>query len=143
MAHRKTNYTQSFAQVVKQLKESAPEKTPNPLARISFEKFEDGTDFCLSKCSEAEIRTALTCLQKICQRNWQQILESGAKANKTGLNYEKHDDSSLATQRPNFLSKDVNICSVRASQVFRIFGFRDSDAFHPIWFDPRHSICNG
>ena len=146
MGKKKTNkYAPTFAEIVKSAKESAPEKTDPALAKITFRQFEQGTAYCLSKCSEEDIQTALTCLQKICQRTWQQIRESGAKgAGKAGLNYESHNDTSLGTmQRPASLSKDVVICSVRASEVFRIFGFRDSDAFHPIWFDPRHSICKG
>jgi hypothetical protein len=142
----KTNqYSGNFAKICADLKAEPPSNAPPQNARISFEKFIDGSKFRFFKCAKDEVRMALLCLQRICQRTWDQINESGAKGGKSaGLNYEKVDDKELkGTSRPSELSDEIVIHSVRAMQRIRIFGYRIKDDFHPIWFDPKHEICEG
>lgn len=146
MAKHGRNYSKTFNEIVKDAKEEAPSKKEQPNVRLSFEKYEDGSDYCLSECTTDEIQTALKCFQKICLRTWQQILDTGTKerGSKSGLHFEIIPDNAIkGASRPATLSEDVKICSVRASQVFRIYGFRESESFHPLWYDPHHQICNG
>jgi hypothetical protein len=42
--------------------------------------------------------------------------------------------------RPPGLSPDVNITKIRASGKCRIYGYRDGDVFHLLWFDRNHLI---
>ena len=136
---------QTFAQITQQAKDAKPPDGRPQLATITFRQYECGEKFCLSKCAEADVQMALTCLRKICERTWSQIHDSRSKnpADKTGLNYEKHDDNELKSKRPANISPELPIHSVRASGVFRIYGVRIEGSFRPIWFVTDHSMISG
>lgn len=43
-------------------------------------------------------------------------------------------------QKPDFLSEDITLKSIRVTQEFRIYGYRSEADFYIIWFDPYHKL---
>lgn len=58
-----------------------------------------------------------------------------------GLNYEtpKHFNVSI----PDIFPRDATLVSFRASQKFRIIGWRESDNLNLMWFDKNHASYPG
>lgn len=54
-----------------------------------------------------------------------------------GLRYEVLDDF----ERPDTISNDVTIRSMRLSQKSRIIGYRQDEFFYIVWFDNIHETC--
>ena len=113
--------------------------------RISFEYYQVGSDLCLSECNRDDARIALDCLKRLTGMAWIQVLQTATKdkSQKTGLHWTSYDDTALKVQRPAEIGKDHTICGIRAGSKFRIFGFRLVSAFHVVWFDPEHKVCDG
>ena len=120
-----------------------PPKPIHEKVRVSFEYYEDGTDYCLSRCNAEQIRTFLRCLRKLTERTWQQLREGTSKdpAKKTGLNPTLYAKSDLKTVPwPARLSEDVAIIGVRATDRRRVFGASVDQVFSILWFDEGHEI---
>lgn len=113
--------------------------------RASFERYRKGGDYRLSKCAAEDIETALDCLRRMTGMTWIQVLQTATKnrADKTGLHRTPYADAALNVPRPAGVSPDHTICGIRAGGEFRIFGFRMATAFHVMWFDPEHGVCDG
>jgi hypothetical protein len=131
--------------------EDARSNPPSPMhvkVRISFELCEDGNDYCLSRCAVDECRSFLSCLRKLSERTWQQLLEGSSRnpSDKSGLNSTVYSKNSLTNPDiwPSRLSPDVtSLLGIRASERQRIYGVRIDNVFHVLWFDKNHEICRG
>ena len=44
---------------------------------------------------------------------------------------------------PNNIEKDITLSSLRASEKFRIIGYRQEDYFYIVWFDRNHLAYKG
>ncbi len=44
---------------------------------------------------------------------------------------------------PNNIEKDITLSSLRASEKFRIIGYRQEDYFYIVWFDRNHLSYKG
>ena len=44
---------------------------------------------------------------------------------------------------PNNIEKDITLSSLRASEKFRIIGYRQEDYFYIVWFDRNHLTYKG
>ena len=113
---------------------------PSDSVRVSFKHTQINKGLCLSTCTADQIRGALNSLRIATSLSWPELFQTGRKgAGKTGLNFEKIPTASLKVARPSEVSEDETILSIRASGRFRILGYRRTDAFHILWFDPNHS----
>jgi hypothetical protein len=120
-----------------------PSRIHEPVT-LSFKHCESGGRYCLSLCEEDEIRAAINCLQKLGELTWQQVLMQGGKIPyKTGLAHTQYPDDALRGVTKPFISKDIQIAGLRASQRMRVFGFYLSHIFFILWFDRSHEIVPG
>jgi hypothetical protein len=120
----------------------APEQPRN--ANVSFEYVQHGGDYCLSRCDAAEVRQAVACLQRMTSMDWVSIQRTGGKAHtKGGLGCTVYKDHLLDIGRPAKVSKDLAYLGVRATERFRIYGFRIGNTFYVLWFDPKKGLWKG
>jgi len=121
-----------------------PHRLHTPVG-LSFSRVVPGKDFCLSICEVDEVREYVDCLRQLTTLTWQQVLETAGKGkNKAGLAYTPYSDSALRrVTRPAWLSEDVRIAAVRASQTMRLFGVYIDHTFYVLWFDRDHAIVAG
>lgn len=111
-------------------------------AALSFQFYEPGSTFCLSRAERDSARAFLDCLRKLTTLTWQQVLDqSGKGPRKTGLAWTFYADHVLrGVTRPPLLPAKIPIGAVRASQKSRVFGAYDAGLFHVLFFDPDHAI---
>jgi hypothetical protein len=107
--------------------------------------YDAGNQYCLCHLSEEQIKLFLSCLQKLTQRTWQQLIEGSSKnpANGTGLNATLYHRSALSNPDfwPGILGPDVeSVVGVRASDRSRVFGVRIGQVYYVLWFDEGHSV---
>jgi hypothetical protein len=112
---------------------------------LSFRYIKEGADYCLSQCSQDEVRQYKKCLRLLTSQSWQEVMKSGGRpGNKVGLGYTVYDDWALSgAQRPPNLSPELRISGVRASDVARLFGVYIQGIYYILWFDPKHKIVKG
>lgn len=120
------------------IRDSPPQKLHAPTS-LSFQHAKPGMKYCLSFCSQKEVRGVVDALRQLTTLTWYQVMQSGTKkkGKKVGLNYETFTESDFKGKisRPAGLSMDLRISSVRASDCFRIFGCHTNDIFYVLWFD--------
>lgn len=109
---------------------------------VSFKSVTAGDSFCLSHCTQDEVREVVDCLRQLTTNSWQQVLQSGGKGqNKAGLAYSPYNDDAIKkVTRPAWLSQDIKIAAVRATQKMRVFGVYIDHVFFVLWFDREHAI---
>lgn len=78
-----------------------------------------------------EIKEFIKFAKKVENMEWKDI-----KRDK-GLRYEVLENF----DKPNNISKDVVIRSMRLSKKSRIIGYRESEFFYIVWFDNKHATC--
>jgi hypothetical protein len=101
--------------------------------RISFERIRAGGAYCLSECQRDQVKEAIDAMRQLTSLAWTGISAHG------GLRLKWLPESGLVgVTRPEWLSEEVRIAEVRASDRFRILGYRDNDDFVILWFDPDH-----
>lgn len=108
-----------------QVKENNDEKTCN----LKFSKCDD------NKCQlwdlgKRELKQFVSFAKKIENLRWIDIFRSKS------FNFESISN----LQKPDFLSKEVTLKSIRVTQEFRIYGYRSDADFYIIWFDPNHEL---
>jgi hypothetical protein len=121
-----------------------PPKAIHAKVTLSFEHYECGGRYCLSRWSEEQILSFLDCLRKLSQRTWEQLLAASSKtpALKTGLNPTLYEASDLSgVSWPAWLNRDSKILGLRASERRRVFGVRRENVFYVLWFDEGHQVC--
>lgn len=72
-------------------------------------------------------------------RTWTQLLLGSRQG--TGL--EKIAQASINVGLPAYVTPDVQLWSIRITQVARLIGFRDGVIFHAVWLDPKHGVYDG
>lgn len=119
-----------------------PDVPPEDKVQLSFELYEVGGKFCLSKCNQDEVRQYKDCVRKMTTMTWTQVRETSGKGpNKAGLAYTPYEDSDLkGAKRPPSVSQELRISAVRASQRMRLFGVRIGNAYSILWYDRNHEI---
>lgn len=111
--------------LAKDSREKSPTKQINTPVSLSFRYLQAGGKFCLSLCEKDAVREVMDCLRQLCTLPWMQVLQQGGKGEKkVGLAHTAYEDHALkGVTRPSFLSPDVRIAGLRASQEIRVFGF--------------------
>jgi hypothetical protein len=119
-----------------------PVKQINTPASVSFQFIDPGGTFCLSHCTQDEIRQISDCFRLLTTQPWTTVLSSGGKGGrKTGLGYTLYQDHALRNvSRPQNMSEDIRIAAVRASRKIRVFGGYSNHIFYILWFDRSHEI---
>lgn len=117
---------------------SAKPPTQLPVG-ISFKHADTGGKFCLSGCSQDEVRGVVNCLRKMTTMTRLELTTSGGYP-KTGLAYTLYPDDALKVKRPAGVDPGHRIAGVRASERFRVFGFLSEQIFYVLWFDREHAI---
>ena len=111
------------------------------MVRLSFEDCRDGGNHCLSMCGKAEIKAVVRCLRKFTSLDWPSAFVTGGRRKRSGgLGYEVWDSPKLRGMLPAHVDRGVTIFSVRASETYRIFGFRLGDYAHILWFAREHDL---
>ena len=118
---------------------------PNP-RRLNSEQTDDDkicqlrfaychSRYPLEKLSSKELKAFIKFCQKIEVMTWKEIKID------EGLNYEtpKH----FNVQMPDLMPKDATPVSLRATQKFRIVGWRETYYLNIMWFDKNHSSYPG
>lgn len=88
-------------------------------------------DFCISKCTPEEKAAFADTLHKLSQLSWAQI----RSAPRHGSGCEKIEHSSIRTEIPSIVTKEVSLLAFRFYGKAPMIGFRDKDIFHILWFD--------
>ncbi len=124
-----------------------PSPTPPPRIAISFERYESGNRYCLSRYTEEQIQVFLDGLRKLSERTWPQLLAGSSRnpALKTGLNSTAYDRSALRNPDlwPAWLDSGKKLLGIRASERSRFFGVRSGDFFVVFWIDEGHNVVSG
>lgn len=77
-----------------------------------------------------ELKAFVSFAKKIESTIWSDIQRS------KGFQYENVN----SLKKPDFISEDVVLKSLRVNQTFRIYGYRSGTDFFIIWFDPNHQL---
>ncbi|OPY59352.1 MAG: hypothetical protein A4E56_03239 [Pelotomaculum sp. PtaU1.Bin065] len=96
-------------------------------------KFCSDNHCLLSEWDGEEIAELIRTFKKMESLTWTGVFKHG------GLRYKYIDNYSKPL--PLMVSKDETIGEIRVSKQSRIFGFRNRNVFHIIWFDNKHEIC--
>lgn len=110
---------------------------------VSFRYAETKGRYSLVKAETREWRDVIDCLRQLTTMTWRQVQTTGGKGGqKQGLGYTPYKDSDLkGVNRPQRLSPDLGIFSVRASRATRLFLAYDDHITYLLWFDRRHRIA--
>lgn len=46
-------------------------------------------------------------------------------------------------EKPDSIEKDITLSSIRASQSFRLIGYRSEEYYNIVWFDRNHESYKG
>ena len=89
----------------------------------------------LEKLSSKNLKEFINFCKKIEKMTWKEIKID------MGLNYEtpKH----FKVNMPDLFPKDATAISLRASNKFRIIGWRESNYLNLMWFDKNHESYSG
>lgn len=73
------------------------DKDINTPVSVSFRYVVAGNSYCLSKCSQEQVKHFKDCLRMLTTMTWQQVLQTGGKpyGGKVGLGFTPYDDNSL------------------------------------------------
>ena len=84
--------------------------------------------FPLYVLTKEELKAFIAFAKKIENLTWKDI--------KTyrGLKFEEIEN----LVKPDNISKDITLCSLRVSKKFRIVGYRQDEYFYIVWFDAQH-----
>jgi hypothetical protein len=83
---------------------------------------------CLTCCTQFDKASVSEKLVMLSQLTWGQL----ASEPKTGLGYEKIDQSQFKIPLPKAITPDINIQVFRHSEAGRIAGFREKDVYHVV-----------
>lgn len=93
----------------------------------------DDKKYQIHNLNQRELKDFISFAKKVEQLEWKNIRSD------KGLHYEAI--SNLCP--PSHISKDITLHSMRASQKFRIIGYKESKFFYIVWFDKNHESYNG
>ena len=103
---------------------------------------------CFSAWEKEELRQFTEFLGRLGAYSWQQVYETGGKANKHGLAYTKYDLAGVRAQAKVHLdrvrqqiSDDISFFELRVNQnKLRVHGFQAQSAFFLVLLDREHAV---
>lgn len=105
------------------------EGTDNKQCLLKFSMCHD--KYPMENLNNHEIKSFIAYAKKVENMEWKDIKSD------RGLRYEAL--STLA--KPDTISKDITLYSMRLSKKFRIIGYRQEEYFYIVWFDNKHETC--
>ncbi|RFS20460.1 hypothetical protein DVR12_17980 [Chitinophaga silvatica] len=114
----------------------------NKAGVIASIRFVQHTYQCFSDWSKQDMKVFWTFIEKLHRYNWQDLLNTGGKHNKTGLAptiipRSKYPDCDFKAG----LTEDVQLFELRIDHTKRVHGFRVDALFYICWLDKNHVIC--
>lgn len=81
--------------------------------------------------NKEELKGFISYAKKIESLSWREIKTY------SGLNFEALPE----LKKPDNLTPDITLFSMRVTQKFRIIGYRQDEFFYIVWFDRNHKTC--
>lgn len=91
----------------------------------------DDNKYQIYNLNQRELKEFLKFAKKVEQLEWKDIRKD------VGLKYKSLNNLCP----PSYISKDITLHSMRASQKFRIIGYKEKEFFYIVWFDKDHETC--
>lgn len=101
----------------------------NTTCNLKFSRCDDNK-YQLCALNKEQLKRFVSFAKKIENMKWVDI------NNSTSINYENINN----LKKPDFISNDINLKSMRVDKKFRIYGYRMRNDFYIIWFDPNHEL---
>lgn len=111
------------------INETRSESTDDKFCTLKFSMCD--SKYPMHELNSNEIKEFVSFAKKIEKIQWKNIKQV------PGLRYEVLHNFS----KPDSISKDVTIRSMRLSQKFRVIGYREGEYFYIVWFDNKHETC--
>ena len=105
------------------------QSTDNLKCNLKFLNCDDNR-FQLWNLSKTELKDFVSFAKKIEGATWSTILSS------KGYNFEEIKE----LKKPDYISDDITIKSIRVNKRFRIFGYRIKNDFYMVWFVSHHEL---
>ena len=112
-------------------------------------KYFDSSFECFSEWSKEDLKAFSGLIDKLKERNWDQIKKTGGSAgHKQGLGFTALNEATLPKSIQDRLktikqaiSSDISISELRVHIKARVHGFRLLNGFYVIWLDKDHRVC--
>lgn len=101
----------------------------NTTCNLKFSRCDDNK-YQLWTLSKEQLKRFVSFAKKIENMKWFEI--------KRTKSYHYENISNL--KKPDFISEDIVLKSIRVNEKFRIYGYRIASDFYIIWFDPNHEL---
>lgn len=120
----------------------AEDHTDHEKAYVALKYYQSGYE-CFSEWSKEELKAFSAFCDRVNERTWAQIKQSGGKKQKTGLGFTTHKNRA---KLPNngltaLISPDVEFAEMRVTQKAHVHGFRMKSTFFLVWLDKDHKVC--
>lgn len=114
---------------LKKLNKQLIQDNDNSTCNLKFSQCDDNK-YQLWTLNKEQLKRFVSFAKKIENMKWVDI------NNSTSINYENINN----LKKPDFISNDINLKSMRVDKKFRIYGYRMRNDFYIIWFDPNHEL---
>lgn len=101
----------------------------NTTCNLKFSRCDDNK-YQLWTLNKEQLKRFVSFAKKIENMKWIEI--------KQAKSYHYENINNLV--KPDFISKDIILKSIRVDGKFRIYGYRIDSDFYIIWFDPNHEL---
>lgn len=111
-------------------------------AYVALKYYQSGYE-CFSDWSREELRSFSAFCDKVNERTWEQIKQSGGtRGGKTGLGFTPHRDRGKLPNNGlrSVISPEVEFSEMRVTEKARVHGFRMKSAFFLVWLDRDHRV---
>ena len=101
----------------------------NSTCNLKFSQCDDNK-YQLWNLNKIQLKRFVGFAKKIENMKWFEIKKSKS--------YHYENISNLS--KPDFISEDIVLKSIRVDEKFRIYGYRIASDFYIVWFDPNHEL---
>lgn len=114
---------------LKKLNKQLIQDNDNSTCNLKFSQCDDNK-YQLWTLNKEQLKRFVSFAKKIENMKWFEI--------KQAKSYHYESINNLV--KPNFISKDIILKSMRVDEKFRIYGYRIASDFYIVWFDPNHEL---
>lgn len=119
----------SKSKKLKKLNKQPIQDNDNSTCNLKFSQCDDNK-YQLWTLNKEQLKRFVSFAKKIENMKWFEI--------KQAKSYHYESINNLV--KPNFISKDIILKSIRVDEKFRIYGYRIASDFYIVWFDPNHEL---